>query len=243
MRIPRIYHAAAIASHSQFYLAGEAAHHVGRVLRMRPGQRLLLFNGEDQVFAAHIVSLDKTGVRVAVAEGQHADCESPLNIHLGQVISRGERMDFTVQKAVELGVAAITPLFSTRCGVALPAERLAKKQAQWQKIAVAACEQCGRNRVPAVSLPRDLISWSTETGTAVKLILDPRAEQTVNSLSAPITRVRLLIGPEGGLTDAEMAALTQNGFSGIRLGQRILRTETAALTAVTALQVKFGDLG
>jgi 16S rRNA (uracil1498-N3)-methyltransferase len=159
------------------------------------------------------------------------------------VISRGEKMEFTIQKSIELGVNIITPLFSERCGVSLDAERLAKKRLQWQKIAIAACEQCGRNRIPEIREAMPLAHWCTEPDDSLKLNLHPRAKQSINTLPLPVTRVRLLIGPEGGLSHEEIIMATSYGFTDILLGPRVLRTETTALTAITALQVRFGDLG
>lgn len=158
-------------------------------------------------------------------------------------MSCGEKMEFTIQKAVELGVNAITPLFSERCGVKLDAERLAKKIQQWQKIVIAACEQCGRNSVPQIRTAMTLEAWSAEEECGLKLNLHPRASQSINTLPQPVSRVRLLIGPEGGLSADEIGMTARYGFTDILLGPRVLRTETTALTAITALQVRFGDLG
>ena len=170
------------------------------------------------------------------------EAESPLYFHLGQVISRGEKMEFTIQKSVELGVNVITPLFSSRCGVKLGGERLDKKLQQWQKIAIAACEQCGRNRIPEIRPAMDLSHWLAEETTELKLNLHPRAHHSVNTLPPPDSGVRLLVGPEGGLSDEEIEQARARGFVDILLGPRVLRTETAALTAITALQCRFGDL-
>ena len=169
--------------------------------------------------------------------------ESPLDIHLGQVISRGDKMEFTIQKSVELGVNTITPLISERCGVKLNAERFDKKMQQWQKIAIAACEQCGRNVVPEIRPVMKLEDWCAETYDGLKLNLHPRAKYSINTLPTPVTNVRLLIGPEGGLTAEEISMTEQYQFDEVLLGPRVLRTETAAMTAITALQVRFGDLG
>jgi len=243
MRIPRIYHAEPLVVGSEILLDEEAANHVGRVLRMSAGQRLELFDGTNLTFSAEIVQADKKNVRVAVQESREDCRESPLYLHLGQVMSRGEKMEFTIQKAVELGVNSITPLFSERCGVKLDAQRLAKKIQQWQKIAIAACEQCGRNRVPEVREAMTLEAWCAEEDNALKLNLHPRASQSINTLPQPVERVRLLIGPEGGLSADEIAMTARHDFTDILLGPRVLRTETTALTAITALQVRFGDLG
>ncbi|CAO97876.1 16S rRNA (uracil(1498)-N(3))-methyltransferase [Erwinia tasmaniensis] len=243
MRIPRIYHPAPLDAGNEIALSEEAANHVGRVLRMGPGQRLELFDGTDLTFAAEITQADKKNVHVRIHTARDDSRESPLHLHLGQVMSRGEKMEFTIQKAVELGVNVITPLFSERCGVKLDAERLAKKIQQWQKIAIAACEQCGRNRIPEVRQAMTLEAWCAEQDRGLKLNLHPRADHSINTLPLPVERVRLLIGPEGGLSADEISMTARYGFTDILLGPRVLRTETTALTAITALQVRFGDLG
>lgn len=243
MRIPRIYHPEPLASGSSIMLSDEAANHVGRVLRMSAGQHLHLFDGSNQVFPAEIAQVDKKSVLVTLGDGVVEDVESPLDLHLGQVISRGEKMEFTIQKSIELGVSTITPLFSERCGVKLDGERLAKKIQQWQKIAIAACEQCGRNRIPLIREAMPLDVWCKEEDGSLKLNLHPRASQSINTLPLPVEKVRLLIGPEGGLSADEIAMTATVGFTDILLGPRVLRTETTALTAITALQVRFGDLG
>ncbi|NMP25514.1 16S rRNA (uracil(1498)-N(3))-methyltransferase [Rahnella sp. SAP-1] len=243
MRIPRIYHPEPLHANSEIQLSEDAANHVGRVLRMQPGQQIQLFDGSNQIFNASLARVDKKGVAAQLAEGQLANNESPLNLHLGQVISRGEKMEFTIQKSIELGVNTITPLFSERCGVKLDGERLAKKLQQWQKIAIAACEQCGRNRLPEIRAAMPLEQWCAEKDNSLKLNLHPRASHSINTLPLPVEHVRLLIGPEGGLSAEEIAMTTGYGFTDILLGPRVLRTETTALTAITALQVRFGDLG
>ncbi|KFD23223.1 16S rRNA (uracil(1498)-N(3))-methyltransferase [Yokenella regensburgei] len=243
MRIPRIYHPELLAEGSQVALCDDAANHVGRVLRMSAGQQVQLFDGSNQVFDAEIIQADKKSVRVSILNATLDDRESPLHIHLGQVMSRGEKMEFTIQKSIELGVSLITPLLSERCGVKLDAERLNKKLQQWQKIAIAACEQCGRNRVPEIRPVMSLEAWCAEQADGLKLNLHPRASQSINTLPLPVERIRLLIGPEGGLSAEEIAMTAQYQFTDILLGPRVLRTETTALTAITALQVRFGDLG
>ncbi|WP_159565933.1 16S rRNA (uracil(1498)-N(3))-methyltransferase [Budvicia diplopodorum] len=243
MRIPRIYHPQPLSVPDNIALSDDAANHVGRVLRMQPGNKVLLFDGSNQVFSAEITLVDKKQVRVQIADQQVDDRESPLNLHLGQVISRGEKMEFTIQKSIELGVNIITPLVSERCGVKLDRERLEKKVQQWQKIAIAACEQCGRNQIPLIRPAIRLEEWCAEPDEGLKLNLHPRASQSINTLSMPIKDIRLLIGPEGGLSQEEIDMTARHGFTDILLGPRVLRTETAALTAIAALQIRFGDLG
>ncbi len=243
MRIPRIYHPEPITTLGPVMLSEDAAGHIGRVLRMQPGQDVQLFDGSGAEFPATITEVSKKHVQVTLSERTEHSTESPLNIHLGQVVSRGEKMEFTIQKSVELGVNTITPLISERCGVKLDPKRFEKKLAQWQKIAIAACEQCGRNIVPQVRPLMTLEDWCAEEDDALKLNLHPRAQYSINTLPEPVSRVRLLIGPEGGLSAEEITMTEKYHFAETLLGPRVLRTETAALTAVTALQVRFGDLG
>lgn len=243
MRIPRIYHPTPISQLGIIALSDDAAGHIGRVLRMQVGQEVLLFDGSGAEFPATISEVTKKGVLVEVAERVESSCESPLNLHLGQVISRGDKMEFTIQKSVELGVNTITPLISERCGVKLDAKRFEKKLEQWQKIAISACEQCGRNTVPVIRPIMQLEAWCAEQSDALKLNLHPRAKYSINTLPEPVTKVRLLIGPEGGLSAQEIRMTEEYQFEETLLGPRVLRTETAALTAITALQVRFGDLG
>ncbi|OTA18022.1 16S rRNA methyltransferase [Xenorhabdus vietnamensis] len=243
MRIPRIYHPELLSTGTEIYLSDDAANHVGRVLRMNNGQALQLFDGSNQVFDAELTETSKKTVKVSILNGKLADHESPLNLHLGQVMSRGEKMEFTIQKSVELGVNTITPLLSERCGVKLDAERLEKKLQQWKKIAISACEQCGRNRIPEIRPAMPLEAWCAENDGSLKLNLHPRACHSINTLPLPVEKVRLLIGPEGGLSAEEIEMTAKYQFTDILLGPRILRTETTALTAITALQVRFGDLG
>lgn len=243
MRIPRIYHPESLPSHGKVMLSDDAANHVGRVMRMQVGQELLMFDGSNAEFPAVITNASKKSVEVEIQSRVEHSIESPLDIHLGQVISRGDKMEFTIQKSVELGVNSITPLISERCGVKLNAERFEKKLEQWQKIAIAACEQCGRNVVPTIRPVMKLEQWCAEEYDGLKLNLHPRANYSINTLPTPVTNVRLLIGPEGGLSADEISMTEQYKFDEILLGPRVLRTETTAMTAITALQVRFGDLG
>ncbi len=243
MRVPRIYHPNPIESASIVQLSEDAAGHVGRALRMQPGQEVLLFDGSEFEYLASITEVTKKNVTVEIKSKTESDVESPLDIHLGQVVSRGDKMEFTIQKSVELGVNTITPLLSERCGVKLDAKRFEKKLQQWQKIAISACEQCGRNKVPVIRPIMQLEDWCDEEYEGLKLNLHPRAPYSINSLPEPVQKVKLLIGPEGGLSDGEIEMASEKNFEQTLLGPRVLRTETAALTAITALQVRFGDLG
>ncbi|MCL1091586.1 16S rRNA (uracil(1498)-N(3))-methyltransferase [Shewanella profunda] len=243
MRVPRIYQPQPLAINQPLNLDEDGAAHIGKVLRMGNGEHISLFNGDGNDYLAEIVDAGKKHVTVKVLSCEANLSESPLNLHLGQVISRGDRMEFTIQKSVELGVNTITPLFSDRCGVKLNGERLEKKIQQWQKIVVSACEQSGRSQVPEVRPAMDLHDWCSEPTSALKLNLHPRAAHGINGLDLAHTRVRLLIGPEGGLSAEEIAMTETYQFTDVLLGPRVLRTETASLTAITALQLRFGDLG
>jgi 16S rRNA (uracil1498-N3)-methyltransferase len=243
----RIYQNSEFILNETVKLSDDAFGHVVRVLRLVEGDVVTLFNGKDAIqYTAKLVEVKKKHASVAIIAQEVIANESPLNVHLGQGISRGDRMDFTLQKSVELGVNKITPLFTERCGVKLSAERLAKKREQWQKIVISACEQSGRCVVPEVTEPISLQEWIKQETGAVKLNLHPKAKHSIMTLPMKNTanepRVRLLIGPEGGLSDEEIDQANHAGFQDILLGPRVLRTETAALTAITALQCRFGDL-
>ena len=240
--MPRIYHSHPLNVGDQIPLDDEAAAHVGRVLRMQIDEKLVLFNGLGGQYQASIQATSKRNVTVKVTAFEPHCVESPLKIHLGQGISRGDKMEFTIQKAVELGVSEITPLFSERCGVKLSGERLEKKWQQRQKIAISACEQCGRNTIPTIHKPLALSLWLQQTSKELKINLHPRANDTIKTLSCPPQGIRLIIGPEGGLSASEITETVDNGFAEITLGPRILRTETAGLTVIGALQLQFGDL-
>ncbi|OOS00150.1 16S rRNA (uracil(1498)-N(3))-methyltransferase [Haemophilus paracuniculus] len=243
MRIPRIYHPEPLKGQSICQLSEDAANHVGRVLRMNQGDQITLFDGSNHIFHAVLKSVSKKQIEAEILSSELDDRESHLPIHLGQVISRGDRMEFTIQKSVELGVTTITPLWSERCGVKLDGERQDKKLQQWQKIAIAACEQCGRNVIPEIRPIMKLTDWCKEQDAMLKLNLHPRAKYSIRQLpNIPAQGVRLLIGSEGGLSAEEIAMTESEGFTEVLLGKRVLRTETASLAAITALQVCFGDL-
>lgn len=243
MRIPRIYHPSPLAGLDSCLLSEDAVNHVGRVLRMKEGEQIILFDGSNHIFHARLQAVEKKQIIAKIESGELDDRESPLAIHLGQVISRGDRMEFTIQKSVELGVKTITPLWSERCGVKLNDERQDKKLQQWQKIAIAACEQCGRNEIPEIRPMMKLTDWCKEQDNMLKLNLHPRAKYTIRQLPhIPPEGVRLLIGSEGGLSAEEIQMTEKEGFTEVLLGKRVLRTETASLAAITALQVCFGDI-
>ncbi len=247
MRNPRIYQAQAFEVGQTQALSDDAFGHTVRVLRLKDGDEITLFNGvaEQQgyyEYQAKLCNVGKKRADIEILAKNIVENESPLNIHLGQGISRGDRMDFTLQKSVELGVNTITPIFTERCGVKLSGERLEKKHEQWQKIVISACEQSGRCAVPIVAPPIYLDDWLQQDSSALKLNLHPRAQHSIMNLPIENNRVRLLIGPEGGLSNDEISTANSAGFHDVLLGPRVLRTETAALTAITALQCRYGDL-
>ncbi len=241
MRVPRIFHHEALVTHSRITLEPGAARHVSRVLRLGSGSPLILFDGRGGTYTATLLEVGKRNVIAEVGAHQADECESPLAVTLAQGVSKGERMDFTIQKAVELGVHKILPLSTERSVVNLKGERLEKKQAHWQGVIISACEQCGRNTLPELLPMLSLPSWLAHAPHGQGILLDHRADNTITSLQAP-TSLTLLIGPEGGLSPSERDSAYAAGYQGVRLGPRVLRTETAALTALAALQSYWGDL-
>ncbi len=242
MRAPRFYTAQVLEPGGDVELEADPSQHIARALRMPVGAALVLFDGRGGEYPAVIRAIGKRRVTAAVGEHRELERESPLAIHLGIAISRGERMDWVVQKATELGVRALSPLLSERTEVRLAAERADRKLGHWRRIAVSACEQCGRNRLPQINAPQGLDSWLQSANAERKLVLHHRAEEIGDHGPAPAS-VALLIGPEGGLDAAEIAAAEAAGFRSLRLGPRILRTETAPLAAVAILQARWGDMG
>ncbi|MBZ0104399.1 MAG: 16S rRNA (uracil(1498)-N(3))-methyltransferase [Sulfuricella denitrificans] len=225
-----------------FDLPPEAAHHAVKVLRMETGQELRLFNGEGGEYTATITHIGKRGVRVKTSAFHEREAESPLKITLAQAISSGDRMDYTLQKAVELGITRIQPLASERCVVKLTGERADKRVRHWQQIVISACEQCGRNFVPEVAPIQPFVHWLGHLPPdAQHLMLAPGAQYSLSKLNAPTVPVTLLTGPEGGFSPNEIRAAESCGFLPVSLGPRVLRTETAALTALAAMQTLWGD--
>jgi 16S rRNA (uracil1498-N3)-methyltransferase len=222
-------------------LPPNAARHVSGALRMQAGAELILFNGRGGEFAAAIASVERKRVAVTVTAYIEREAESPLPVHLGIVMSRGDRMDWVVQKSTELGVQAITPLTSERCEVRLQQDRVQKKITHWQQIARSACEQCGRNRVPEIGSVAPLADWTRASSAKLKLVLHHRSAARALDGQTPGS-VALLIGPEGGLTAAEIEVSEGCGFLPLALGTRVLRTETAPLAALAILQARWGDM-
>ena len=238
----RVYISGELRPHSECRLPSGQAHHVARVLRLAPGDALTLINGDGAEYDAVVVRIAGDAVTVKVGDARSCARESPLEIVLGQALSSGERMDYTVQKAVELGVAAIHPLAAARSVVRLTGERAEKRVAHWQAVAVSACEQSGRNHVPPVAPVTELAAWLERPAAgALRLLLSPAGATGLRDLPRPAASIVLLAGPEGGFTPEEEAAARHCGFAPVRLGPRVLRTETAAVAALAALQALWGD--
>ena len=242
MRLNRVHVQTPVDARAQVELEGSAAHHISRVLRLRAGDALILFDDTGGEYQATVVSFTRDTVHVAVGEHLAINRESPLRVTLAQGISRGERMDVVVQKATELGVWRIVPLLTERTVVRLNAAQAANRLRHWRAIAVAACEQSGRNHVPEIAAPMSLPEFlASDLPAGLRLLLNPDGGLKARDLPATDTAT-VLIGPEGGLSDAERTAAIAAQFQGLSLGPRILRTETAALAALAVIQQQLGDL-
>lgn len=245
MRIPRLFLDAPLVPGADVALPPQAAVHAVRVLRIGAGDALTLFNGDGHDYPATLTAA--TGGRAVARVGARrpSSLESPLRVTLAQALARGEKMDWIVQKATELGVTAILPLVTERSEVKLDDARAGKRVAHWRAIAIAACEQSGRSSVPAVAAPQPLGDWLRAMDAqprATQLALHPTGGATPRTLAPPPSAVTLAVGPEGGFGERDLAALQAAGFGALTLGPRILRTETAGLAAIAALQALYGDL-
>lgn len=238
MRLSRFFIDAPL-SLGQHELPEAQAHYIGRVLRHAVGDAVQLFDGSGQEFLGELIEVGKKSVRVELREALAGMAESPLAIHLGQGLSRGERMDWAIQKATELGASQISPIVSERCEVRLKDERADKRMAHWRQIAISACEQCGRSTIPTIHPPIGLSEWLEQVRADLKLVLHPVAAPWASHPQPQ--SLAFLIGPEGGLTDNEVAQAQSQGFHAARLGPRVLRTETAPLVALSVAQQLWGD--
>lgn len=238
--IIRIYQDKALQVNQEIELDTRATNHLVNVLRAKVGDDLILFNGKGGEYNTTIKIIEKRRAIVTITAFNDISRESPFKIHLAQVISRQEKMDLTIQKAAELGVAEITPLLSEKCGVKLKDDRLDKKLERWQQIIISACEQCGRNQLPKLNTIVDFDTFIKQND-AYKIILEPTAHETLKSIT-PSKAITVLIGPESGFSETEIKTAKQHNTHAITLGPRILRTETAGLAIVSILQSQFGDL-
>lgn len=244
--VPRLYVPPRLAAGARRVLPEAVGHHLVRVLRLRPGAALVLFDGCGGEHDAIIAAAGREGVAVEVGRWRAVDREASLAVHLAQGVSSGERMDYTLQKAVELGVAGIEPIVTARSVVRLDAERAERRRGHWERVCVSACEQCGRDRVPPVRPIHDVDDWlatlpARAQAFALRLLLSPDAQTSLRDVPPPGGPVLLLAGPEGGLTPRERDDALRRGFCGVRLGPRILRSETAAVAALAAMHALWGD--
>lgn len=239
MRLSRLYCESDLSADALLILIDDDAHYLGKVLRVKPGQLLALFNGRDGEFTGEIVNVGKREISVKLASAASRLPEQLLPVHIGLGLSRGERMDYAIQKATELGVTQITPLFTEFSEVRLDSERADKRTAHWQKVASSASEQCGRCTVPLISNPVSIKEWLVTVPAGQGFMLDHTG--SAGFTGTPPQAVYLLIGPEGGTSDEEKSLALQAGFTTVRLGPRVLRTETAPVVALTALQLCWGD--
>lgn len=238
----RIYQNINLAENETITLDKAASHHLLNVLRIKKSEPIIIFNGQGGEFEAEVFETNKNFVQVQINKHIDINRESPVEIHLAQGISRGEKMDFTIQKAVELGVKKITPLITEFCNVKLPSERWQKKLQHWQSIIISACEQCGRTQIPEIFPPIEFSKWMDIKLDGNKIILEPTAERKISDLKLSETKICLLIGSEGGFSETEINLAEKNNFTPIKFGPRILRTETAGLAVIAAVQVLCGDL-
>jgi 16S rRNA (uracil1498-N3)-methyltransferase len=240
LRIHRIFTQQDLAPGENISLTGESAHYLSRVLRVTAGQSIVLFNGDGSDYAADITQVERKLLGLEVQTRLPARSESHLQITLVQAVSRGERMDLTLQKATELGVASIQPVFSLRAEVKLKPDKLEKRMAHWRKVIISACEQSGRAFIPSIRPVIALETWAETETDIQRLMLEPTAELPLARLSLN-TKLELLIGPEGGFDDRELEQMSKAGVTAVCLGPRILRTETAGLAAIAVLQALAGD--
>ena len=242
MRVNRVFVDLSLATGTPIELCGETAHYIGTVLRLRDGATLHLFDGSGGCWLARVQASAHGAVTVEPIEFLPEERESRLSVTLAQGVARGQHMDYTVQKAVELGVQRIVPLLTEHGNVRLNEARSAHRMQHWRKIIVGACEQCGRNRIPELLPPVSFREWLARDESPLRLALHPRGDCALNGLTGARAGVTILSGPEGGLAEAEYEAALRSAYVGIRLGPRVLRTDTAALAALAACQSLWGDL-
>jgi 16S rRNA (uracil1498-N3)-methyltransferase len=242
MRDIRIYQPGHYQVGDYLSLSDNAVLHVAVVLRMQVDQRLVLFNGNNEEFLAQITAINKKKVTVLINNMIAVSRESSASIHLAQAIVKGARMEMVIQKAVELGVVSITPIITEHCAIKVDAKRLIKKQTQWQAIAVSACEQSGRNQIPIIHPIESLLDYAQKNTTSQRFVLSPKTTKKWHDYELSMHDIRLMIGPEGGFSHTELEVLSTHAFIPIGLGPRVLRTETAAIAALSVLQALVGDL-
>ena len=244
MRIPRVYVNDSLRVGHEVLLPEQAGEHVARVLRLERGHALILFNGDGHEYDARLATLAKRAVTAEITAVRTSDREAPLTLTLAQGIARGDKMDWILQKATELGVARIVPLVTERTEVKLDEDRAERRLAHWTSVVAGACEQSGRNRLPTIEPPQKLDRWLGSLGNdpALRLALLPDGDTNLRQLASVENGALLVVGPEGGFSEHDIVLLGQGGFRGLRLGPRVLRTETAGIAALAALLALYGDL-
>jgi 16S rRNA (uracil1498-N3)-methyltransferase len=253
VRLTRVFVEGELQSGSVVELPRETGAHLAKVLRARSGDEVVLFNGDGREFTGAVEKVQGSRVSASIGAARSIDRESPFQLTLVQCVPRGDRMDFIVQKATELGVVHIIPVLSQRSVVRLDQAQAASKQVHWRAVAVSACEQCGRNRLPSVAAPQPLLNYLgalAQANESLRLVLEPerarRTEHGAQSIdvasSQSVSRAEIAIGPEGGFAPEELEAFDLSAFSRVSLGPRVLRTETAAIAAIVVLQARFGDM-
>ncbi|WP_137170589.1 16S rRNA (uracil(1498)-N(3))-methyltransferase [Marinomonas sp. FW-1] len=248
MRIPRIFIDTELNENSTLALPDSAFQHLCKVLRLKSGHPLRVFNGQEfngksRQYNATLSDVEKRSASIQIADFEELENESPIQVTVGQTLSRGERMDYAIQKSVEAGVFAIQPLFSERCEVKLQDSRAEKRLQHWQQVAISAAEQCGRGIVPTVYPPIELTEWITNCNEMLKLTLHHHSAKPIRQFEKPSNnRIALLIGPEGGLSEKEVQLSEKSGFNAISLGPRVLRTETAPIVALSVINALWGDI-
>jgi 16S rRNA (uracil1498-N3)-methyltransferase len=239
---PRFFVPPPLAAGLDITLPASAGHHASQVLRLGRGDPVTVFDGEGGEYRGEILSCGSRAVEVHIAERRSIECESPLRVTLAQALIASDRMDYVVQKAVELGAAAIAPIASACCVTRLDGGRAERRVEHWRQIAIASCEQCGRNRVPAVHAPRDLLAWlQSDSQAPTRLLLSIKEGKSLAETPAPVAAIEILVGPEGGFTPEEEASALAAGFRAVTLGPRVLRTETAGPAMLAALNALWGD--
>lgn len=244
MRLTRVYVDAALVPGNVVELPPDTASHLAKVLRARGGDEVILFNGNGREFCGAIDTVRGSRVSASVGDGRPVDRESPLGVTLVQCVPRGDRMDFIVQKATELGVARIVPVLSQRSVVRLDEEQAESKAVHWRAVAVSACEQCGRTRLPTIEAAQPLLNYlgDSSPGAGPRLVFEPESALPHDATAIGVVAAEIAIGPEGGFAGDELEAFRVAGFSRVGLGPRVLRTETAAIAALVWLQARFGDM-
>ena len=240
MRISRIHTPVPLAANSQITLNEKTSHYLLKVLRLKTGSQLILFNGDGHQYRCKLISADKKTATVQTMEQSKKEQEPALNIHLGIGLSKGDRIDFAFQKATELGVSQITPLFTEFSTLKLNHERMQKKHEHWNGIIGSACEQSGRCYLPELNKPHSINEWIRDNHAGCKIVLSPHATKTLDACNTP-EKLTILIGPEGGLSESEVEAAINQGFTKVRLGRHVLRTETAPIAVIAAAQALWGE--